>query len=90
MTVAEFDHGYWYATEIKDFAQEIGIPHSNRLRKDELEKSIRLFLRIGRIVLPTRRSLTTSGVKDIEKGLSLRLPIVHYTSNRELFATSIF
>jgi hypothetical protein len=39
MTVAEFDNGYWYATEIKEFAQAIGIPHSNKLRKDELEKS---------------------------------------------------
>ena len=41
MTTAEFDNGYWYATEIKDFAQAIGIPHSNKLRKDELEKAIR-------------------------------------------------
>src|SRR5262245_14037731 len=83
MTVAEFDNGYWYATEIKDFAQAIGIPHSNRLRKDELEKSIKLFLETGKVVLPTKRSLAKSGVKDIEKGLSLDLRIVHYTSNRE-------
>jgi len=83
MTVAEFDNGYWYATEIKDFAQAIGIPHPNKLRKDELEKSIKLFLETGKVVLPTKRSLAKSGIKDIEKGLSLDLPIVHYTSNRE-------
>jgi hypothetical protein len=83
MTVAEFDNGYWYATEIKCFAQAIGIPHSNKLRKDELEKSIKLFLETGKVVLPTKRSLAKSGTKDIEKGLSLDLPIVHYTSNRE-------
>jgi SAP domain-containing new25 len=83
MTVAEFDNGYWYATEIKDFAKAIGIPHSNKLRKDELEKSIKLFLETGKVVLPTKRSLVKSGIKDIEKGLSLDLPIVHYTSNRE-------
>jgi hypothetical protein len=83
MSVAEFDHGYWYAAEIKDFAQAIGIPHARTLRKDELEKSIKRFLRTGTIALPTKRRLTKSGVKDIEKGLSLQLPVVHYTSNRE-------
>jgi SAP domain-containing new25 len=83
MTVAEFDHGYWYATEIKEFARQLGIPHSNKLRKDELEKSIRLFLQRGTIALPTGRSLATSGVKDTQRGLTLRLRVVHYTSNRE-------
>ena len=37
MTVADFDKGYWYAAEIKEFAQKIGILHSSKLRKDELE-----------------------------------------------------
>jgi hypothetical protein len=83
MTVAEFDNGYWYATEIKDFAEEIGIPHSNKLRKDELGKSIKLFLQTGKIALPTKRSLTKSGMKDLDRGLSLRLPVINYTSNRE-------
>ena len=83
MTVAEFDNGYWYATEIKDFAEEIGIPHSNKLRKDELEKSIKLFLQTGRIELPTKRSLTRSGMKDLDRGLDVRLPVINYTSNRE-------
>jgi SAP domain-containing new25 len=83
MTVAEFDNGYWYATEIKDFAEEIGIPHSNKLRKDELEKSIKLFLQTGRIELPTKRSLTRSGMKDLVRGLDVRLPVINYTSNRE-------
>src|SRR5262249_34021869 len=82
MTVAEFENGYWYATEIKDFAQAIGIPHASKLRKDEIGKSIKLFLETGKVVLPTKRSLVKSGIKDIEKGLSLDLPIVHYTSNK--------
>jgi hypothetical protein len=25
MTIQEFDHGYWYATELKRFARAIGI-----------------------------------------------------------------
>ena len=69
MTQAQFDNGYWYATEIKDFAKNIGIPHADKLRKDELEKSIKLFLETGKVALPTKRSLAKSGVKDIEKGL---------------------
>src|SRR5215471_12832117 len=76
MTVAEFENGYWYATEIKEFAQTIGIPHANKLRKDELQKSIKLFLETGRVALPTKRRLIKSGVKDVELGLRLDLPIV--------------
>jgi len=83
MTVAEFDNGYWYATEIKGFAEKIGVPHCNRLRKDEIEKSIRLFLQTGKVALPTKRNLTKRGTKDLDKGLSLRLPVLNYTSNRE-------
>ena len=83
MTVAEFDNGYWYATAIKHFAQKIGIPHSNRLRKDELEKAIRRFLETGQAALPTKRRLARSGMRDVDRGLRLDLPIVNYTSNRE-------
>jgi hypothetical protein len=83
MTVAEFDNGYWYATEIKEFAEDIGIPHANKLRKDELEKAIKLFLETGKIALPTKRNLIKSGTRDLDKGLSLHLPIANYTSNRE-------
>lgn len=83
MTVTEFDNGYWYATEIKNFAEKIGIPDSGKLRKDELEKAIKLFLKTGKVALPTKRRLTKTGIKDLEKGLSLRLLIGNYTSNRE-------
>jgi hypothetical protein len=83
MTVVEFDNGYWYVSEIKAFAEAIGIPHSNKLRKDELEISIKLFLQTGKIELPTKRNLARSGMKDLEKGLNLRLPVINYTSNRE-------
>ena len=83
MTVTEFQNGYWYATEIKDFSQKIGIPHANKLRKDELQKAIRRFLETGKVSLPTKRSLVKAGMKDVDRGLRLDLPIVHYTSNRE-------
>jgi hypothetical protein len=83
MTIAQFDNGYWYATEIKHFAKAIGIPSVSKLRKDELEKAIKLFLETKRVASPTKRTLSKSGIRDIEKGLSLRLAVVNYTGNRE-------
>lgn len=83
MTVAQFDNGYWYATELKEFAETIGIPAASKLRKDELEKAIKLFLETGKIKSPTKRSLSTSGPKDVERGLSLDLPVVVFTNDKE-------
>jgi hypothetical protein len=83
MTLREFKNGYWYAEQLKHFAERIGIPAANKLRKDELAKAIVAFLRTGKAALPTKRSLHRTGVKDVERGLSLELRIEHYTSNRE-------
>jgi len=83
MTLTEFDNGYWYTTELKEFAKTIGIPSANKLRKDELEKAIKLFLKTGKIKSPAKRSLSTSGVKDVERGLSLDLPVGVYTNDKE-------
>lgn len=82
MTLTEFENGYWYATEVREFAASIGIPGANKLRKDELETAIKAFLRTGTLATPTKRALRKTGVKDIERGLTLDLPIEHYTSNR--------
>jgi hypothetical protein len=82
MSLTEFENGYWYATELKTFADSLGIPSATKLRKDELEKAITTYLRTGKIKAPTRRRLTKDGSKDIELGLSLELPIVNYTSNK--------
>jgi SAP domain-containing new25 len=83
MTETQFDNGYWYATELKDFAARIGVPSASRLRKDELEKTIRHFIRNREVKTFVKRGLTKAGVKDVDKGLSLDLPVVNYTSNRE-------
>lgn len=83
MTQAQFDNGYWYATELKEFAKTIGIPSASRLRKDELEKAIKVFLKAGKIESPAKGSLSTSGIKDVEQGLSLSLPIAVYTNDKE-------
>jgi hypothetical protein len=83
MRVRDFKHGYWYLDHLKDFAERIGIPSAKKLRKDELEQAIVGFLRSGVAALPTKRSLRKTGVKDLERGLSLKLRIANYTSNRE-------
>ena len=83
MTLREFENGYWYVDQLKDFAERIGIPAAKKLRKDELERAIEAFLRTGEAALPTKRALRKTGVKDVERGLSLKLSIENYTSNRE-------
>jgi hypothetical protein len=83
MTETEFDHGYWYAAELKEFAVKVGIPSANRLRKDELEKALKHFIRTGKSQNLAQRGLAKSGVRDVDKGLSLDLPVVNYTSNKE-------
>jgi len=83
MTLSQFDNGYWYATELKEFAQRLGIPSASRLRKDELEKSIKVVLKTGTARLPTKRNLAFIGPRDFERGLSLDLPVVVYTNNKQ-------
>ncbi len=52
MTLRDFENGYWYLEQLKNFAERIGIPAAKKLRKDELEKAIVAFLRTGKAVLP--------------------------------------
>ena len=82
MTVRDFENGYWYLDQLKTFAERIGIPAASKLRKDELETAIVTFLRTGNAASPTRRSLRKTGVKDVERGLTLKLRIENYASNR--------
>src|SRR5882672_7431661 len=83
MTVEQFDNGYFYAVEIKAFADDIGIPAASKLRKDELEELIKHFLRTGHVKTPTRKTLVRSKVRDVEKGLNLKLPVISYTNDKE-------
>jgi hypothetical protein len=83
MTETEFENGYWYAEDLKKFAEEIGIPSAMRLRKDELERAVKHFIRTGQAKNFAKRALTKSGPRDIDLGLRLDLPVIHYTSNRQ-------
>jgi hypothetical protein len=83
MTLREFDNGYWYATELRRFAFEMRIPFATQLRKDQLEAAIKDLLfaagrKAGAISVTPKR-----GPRDVDRGLRLDLPVVHYTSNKE-------
>jgi hypothetical protein len=83
MTVTQFDHGYWYTTELKHFAKGLGIPSASKLRKDELEHAIRVFLRTGSIAQPSKRKLSAPKERDVERGLHLDLLVVGYRNDAE-------
>ena len=83
ITENQFDKGYWYVDEIKKFAKEIGIPLASKLRKDELEELIKHFLKTGQVKSPTRKDIIKTGIKDIEKGLTLSLPVINYSDTKE-------
>jgi hypothetical protein len=82
MTVAQFDNGYWYATDLKRFAQRLGIPSAGRLRKDQLEHAIRYLLRTGRS-LAVASPAKQLGERDVDVGLHLNRRVVRYTNDPE-------
>ena len=83
MSLADFDNGYWYALELKQFADELCIPSAGRLRKDELEAEIKRFIRTGKIPKDRKPSAPKSSVRDSERGLTLRTRVVVYTNDAE-------
>jgi hypothetical protein len=61
MTLRDFQDGYRYRVQLKEFTERIGIHAATRLRKDELKRAIVVFLRSGNATIPTKRSLRQSG-----------------------------
>ncbi len=83
MTVCQFENGYWYAVELKKFAKQIGIKNSSRLRKDELEKLIKSYLKTGKITPGIRKPQGQTEPKDAELGLSTKLLVIRFVNNKE-------
>ncbi len=83
LSIKQFDNGYWYASDLKAFAKEIGIAKSAKLRKDELEPLIKHYLKTGKVLSAQRKNINKKGIKDCDRGLRLKLPVKHYTSNKE-------
>lgn len=83
MTERQFDNGYWYATELKAFARELGIAAASRLRKDQLENAIKKFLRTGKVDAKPKLRGTKKGPRDTETKLTLGRKILNYTNDKE-------
>ena len=81
MTLDQFDNEYWFALELKTFARRLGIPSPTELRKDELERAIRAFLKSGAIAFQPRRRKSASTTRDVDRGLRLGLRVVWYLNN---------
>ncbi len=83
MTPSQFENGYWYLADLKEFAHSIGIPSPSRWRKDQLEAAIQHFLATGKIDHLTPPRPPGTGRRDVERGLHLDLPVKVYTNDRE-------
>lgn len=83
MTIEQFQNGYWYATELKAFADELRIPRAGQLRKNELEPAILNVLRTGKVARVARGRPRLEGTRDVERGLALGLQVAVYTNDAE-------
>lgn len=79
-TVAEFEGGYWYASELKKFAKDIGVANSSKLRKDQLENIIKSYIETGRVLNAEQSS---AGKRKEADKLDLDERIQHYVSNKK-------
>jgi hypothetical protein len=83
MTLRAFDNGYWYAEELRKFAIKMKIPFASRLRKDQLETAVKDLLFGDGAKVEAIFVAPKEGLRDVDRGLHLDLPVVHYTSNKE-------
>jgi hypothetical protein len=83
MSLRAFDKGYWYAAELREFALKLRIPFASKLRKDQLEAAIKDLLFADGAKTEAISITPKPGPRDVDRGLHLGLPVVHYTSNRE-------
>jgi len=83
MTLRAFDNGYWYLPELRAFAIKMKIPFAGKLRKDQLEAAIKHLLFAGKAKAAAITVTLKQGPRDVDRGLRLDLPVVHYTSNQK-------
>lgn len=79
-TVADFESGYWYALELKQFARDIGVPNCSKLRKDQLEEIIKTYIQSGSVAVSIKRTIKRREKND---NLALKEHIQNYVSNKE-------
>lgn len=82
MSLRAFENGYWYQTDLVEFGKQLGLPAAHRMRKNELESAIKAYLNTRRLPRTISSKPLKKGIKDLDRGLALDLPISNYTSNR--------
>ena len=80
MSVEEFDNGYFYAAELKDFARDLGITVGN-FRKFELEKLIREFLETGKV--PDRKPVLPRKAGKARDVLKADTTVTNYVGDKK-------
>lgn len=83
MSLRAFENGYWHAVELAAFGKALGLREAGRMRKNELEAAIKTFLQTGRLPKAVGSKPIKQGVRDLDLGLTLALPIGNYTSNKQ-------
>ncbi|MBT6926765.1 MAG: hypothetical protein HN984_11155 [Marinovum sp.] len=78
MSAVDFDEGYYYAAELKEFTRELGFKVSN-FRKIELENLIRKPLTIG--ILPKHRPVMPRKAGATRDKLTADTLIVNYVGD---------
>jgi len=77
----QFLNNYYYASELKKLAKDIGIQNIMKLRKDELEKIILKYIKTGKVNNSTKNQLTHKN--KIEDTLNLNSYIKNYKNNKK-------
>jgi len=81
---SNFVNKYWYASELKKLAKNIGIPNLGKLRKDELEKIILKYIKTGILDFP---KMSQQNYKNnIQDTLRLDSIIKNYKNNKKTWA----
>jgi hypothetical protein len=83
MTETEFDNGYWYANDLKKFAEQVGSLRRGACERASWSRRLSISCVLGAATSFARRTLTKSGPRDVDLGLRFDLPVVHYASNRQ-------
>ncbi len=80
MSVEEFDNGYFYASELKTFARDLGITVGN-FRKFELEELIREFLQTGKV--PDRKPILPRKADNVRDVLRADATVTNYVGDKK-------
>lgn len=79
-TIAEFERGYWYAADLKQFARDIGVANASKLRKDQLEEIIKDYIQSGSVSVKAQKAPVQ---RDQSDRLDVNEYIQHYVSNKK-------